>query len=136
MANGIQLNQQNALISGTPLRAPELAAYPSGVQKAATVTDTFQHEFSTSTFVVGSDVISLAGANKKRRYLLIQNIGAQPVFIDFGGTPRFGAVGVSRGILLAPNTNIVFENGIVPNNEVRAVCTPTTTVVVCEGIIV
>ena len=130
MNNGIQVAHNNAVIAGAPLSAPSLARYPSAAVKQGVVADTFQHEFTTNTFLVGPQVVSLAGANKNRRYLLIQNTGGFDIYVDFGGTPVYA----QRGILLPAGTNIVFENGIVPNNEVRAVCTPTTTVVVCEGI--
>lgn len=97
------------------------------------VGDTFQHEFTSVDFIVTDEPQTITSANKRRRYLLIQNKGSAAVFIAFGNTPSFAA-GV--GIRLNGGDVLAYENGVVPNNEIRAVCGPTSKVTVCEGILV
>lgn len=78
------------------------------------VADSFQHEFTLNMITVTQKSISIAAADKKRRYLLIQNVGTQDVYIGFGGTPIYN----DRGILLLAGTSLEFTNA-VPNNEIK-----------------
>ncbi len=97
-------------------------------QTKSVVADTFQHDFSVNMYSVNNESRVIAAANKKRRYMLIQNVGANDAWINFGGT----AINAARGILLPAGTSLEFNNA-VPNNEVQAVCLPTTRLSVCEA---
>ena len=119
-----QVRSPNVQIKTDLKRYQQQTATVSGV-----VSDTYQHHFSTNTITVGQKVVSIAAANKKRRYLLIQNTGLNGVYISFGDSPVFN----KRGIFLAAGNVLEFANGVVPNNEIQAVCTPTTKLVICEG---
>lgn len=84
----------------------------------------------TSTQFIGATVQSIFGANKNRRYLLIQNVGAVTVFLGFGSTPD---VAGNNSIELPSGFQISFENGYVPNNECKAICASQSKISILEG---
>ena len=100
-------------------------------QVKSVVADTYQHEFSVNMYSINNQSRVIAAANKKRRYMLIQNVGANDCWISFGSV----AVNGARGILLVAGSSLEFNNA-VPNNEVQAVCLPTTRLSVCEANVV
>ena len=93
--------------------------------------DYITHRFRSFEQKIGTKSETLLTANEDRRYLLIQNKGTGTAQISFGAAALDGGV---NSIDLAPNTSISFENGICPNNDVFAICLPTTIVTVIEGL--
>lgn len=132
----MSIPQQAAINTATDQRAipnvkikSSLARYEQTPSKTVgVVADTFQHEFSVNMYSINNQSRVIAAANKKRRYMLIQNVGANDAWINFGNV----AINGERGILLPAGTSLEF-NSAVPNNEVQAVCLPTTRLSVCEA---
>lgn len=91
---------------------------------------TGEHVMYSNTIFAGSLVQTILGANPNRRFLLIQNVGAQTVFFGFGSTPN---VNGDNAIEIPSGFQISFENGIVPNNEIQAVCQNSTKLAILEG---
>lgn len=76
----------------------------------------------------------LVGANEHRRYVGFQNLdAANAIFLGFGATPV--ANGISSFILPAGGV-FLFEDGYVPQNEIRAVCAAglTARIAIIEGV--
>ena len=57
---------------------------------------------------------SLMDANQERRYLLVQNVGADPIWINFGAPATTGAGSVK----LVPNDALVLEDTFVSIQEI------------------
>lgn len=60
-------------------------------------------------------------ANESRTYLLIQNVSAYDMWVDFGAT----AVANSPSIRLPATAAIVFEGTVVPSDAVSIYCATT-----------
>ena len=88
------------------------------------------YRFRSFTQLVGTTSKTLCAAHDKRRYLFIQNTGTGDLNIAFG-TAAIGNNG-ENSIVIPANTSIEFSNPC-PNNEVQAICLPTTTARVIEG---
>lgn len=87
----------------------------------------------TSTQFVSSQAQPIFGANKNRRYLLIQNVGAVTVYLGFGSTPNTNG---DNGIELPSGFQISFESGFVPNNECTAIAPAQSKITVLEGVLI
>lgn len=84
----------------------------------------------SSQFFVGTIPMVVSAASQGRNYLLIQNTGLVDVWLGFGSTPSTSGQGA---VLLAAGTSIDFPSGIVPNNEVYAVCAGASSIQILDG---
>ncbi len=78
--------------------------------------------------VVDTEAVTILGANDKRQYLLLQNRGANPVYLGFNITGN-----VVSGLLLAAGAERVF-NIFVPTSAVSGISTGgPSNLVILEG---
>lgn len=86
---------------------------------------------STFSFTANATAKLMLAANNKRSYLLIQNNGANTIFVGFGTTPNLNGTGA---VQFPVATGITFESGVIPNNEIYVVASSDTLVTVVEGV--
>ena len=91
------------------------------------------HTFRSFTRKIENTAQTLLTANEKRRYLFLQNTGTGDAEVAFGSLAIPSVAGGANSIILKAGTSIAFED-IVPNNDVSAICTPTTTIAIIEGV--
>lgn len=85
----------------------------------------------SSNVVVGPEVLMVSAASIARNYLLLQNNGGVDIFVAFGSTPNLDG---GNSIVLAAGTALDFSNGIVPNNDVYAICNGIAALSILEGV--
>ena len=93
--------------------------------------DFVTHSFRSFEQIITTESTTLLTENRRRRYLMLQNKGGGTAQIAFGNKALDSGV---NSISLPPGTSISFENGICPNNDVYAICLPTTIIAVVEGL--
>jgi hypothetical protein len=106
------------------------------------VVDFQTHSFRSTQILVTNNAQIIIAANPARRYLLIQNKTDPPLNPGSQNTIQlaFGTLAFSdtqnglNSIDLPPGTNINWE-GVVPNNEISAVCLPTSVITIVEGMV-
>jgi hypothetical protein len=87
---------------------------------------------SATTAAITSTASEVLSATGNRRFLLVQNIGSNDVYLKFGGNPT----AASDGILLTPNgKGSLVMDVMVESQSLHAVCnaTETSTLMVIEG---
>lgn len=70
-----------------------------------------------SSAAVGGSSVQLAAANGDRRYLLIQNVAAVVVWVNFGTA----AVADQPSIKILADGSLVFEDNFVPTSTVNVI---------------
>lgn len=73
-------------------------------------------DFYTTAMPIAASVINVRGSNDLRKYLMLQNIGTQNIWLAFGNQPV-----VNDSQLLPPNGVWLFESVSCPNNELNAI---------------
>lgn len=116
--------------TGFSANRPQPVRPEQPTNQPARVTDFRQHLFNSRTSIVSAISQVISGHNERRRFLAFQNNGATNVFLGFG-TPS--NITGENSFILPANGYLSFEFGIVPNNEIWAVSTISTTITIIEG---
>lgn len=87
------------------------------------------HTFYNTSLPVTAVSQTILSFNPTRRYLLIQNVGINDLVLGFNIPAT-----LADGVQLPSGFQIVWENGIVPNNAIQAFSSTGTTVVILEGV--
>jgi len=110
--------------------APTLAKSNNLGQPPAREVSFKTHTFKSTRFKVESvRSTTIVSPNPRRRSLTIQNVGAGNAQLAFGADAFASG---ENSIDLLVGTSISFSI-ICPNNEISAICTPTTVISVLEG---
>ena len=116
--------------TGFSVNRPQPVRPEQPTNQPARVTDFCQHRFNSRTIIIDAQSIAVIGYNELRRFLSFQNNGASDVFLAFGVPAN---VSGNDSFVLPSGGYLSFEFGIVPNNEIWAVSTISTTITIIEG---
>ena len=107
----------------------------SALARDARVVDFQTHTFTSRQFTITEESQVIADYNPARRYLFIQNKeGGAQAQLAFGTLAVSQVGGGFNSVDLPAGTSIEYAI-VCPNNEITAVCLPTTVVTVVEGIV-
>lgn len=69
-------------------------------------------------------------AAKSRKALILQNTGANDIYVTFDG----GAASPTTGFKIAPGAGMSFDGGVVPNGQIRGIAvSAATNLVIAEA---
>jgi hypothetical protein len=71
----------------------------------------------SGTIAVDSVAQSVTADNTRRSYLLIQNVGSQRIWFNFGATATMGP----GSVVLEPSGSMLFEGSAVPTHSVSVI---------------
>lgn len=114
--------------------ASNFAFSPMGLSRAVTVSGSAPATISLFIQGVGAtSTVALVSGNYVPRAVRISNNGAVPAFINFGATAAAVSTGVTIGMVIREERDVVVGTGGLP--FMAAVCnsTQTTTLIVTPG---